>query len=261
MAEANGIRDVQTEQVQSILEGYLDNDSQRLLLQVPDTTIDATGLSSIWQNLSSSFNCLRRGIVSRIGRNTHQPPTHMEMEVDVEQLSPTSLHTQLTAYQNTVKDLHDQNERNTELLRWLEAIVTEKDSEISHLQIEETQKDLRIKVQQCDFQAQLVTEQTAHQQVSSTLEGLWQELEAIRAKQNGHNPMDVSSTTDANNELNCKKEKAEEEKLLLVEKLAKTKVEYEQALKDKICKITSEIECIKKNMEDQMYHAFYIRSA
>ena len=64
--------------------------------------------------------------------------------------------------------------------------------------------------------------------------------------------MDVSSTTDANNELNQEKEKAEEEKCLLVEKLAKTKAEYEQALKDKNCKITSEIECIKKNMEDQM---------
>ena len=38
------------------------------------------------------------------------------MDIDAEQLSPTSLHTQLTAYQSTVKDLHDQNERNAELL-------------------------------------------------------------------------------------------------------------------------------------------------
>ena len=47
MAEANGIRDLSMEQVQSILEGYSDNDSQRSLPQVPDATIDGTGLSSI----------------------------------------------------------------------------------------------------------------------------------------------------------------------------------------------------------------------
>ena len=55
------------------------------------------------------------------------------MEVNTEQLLPTSLHTQLAANQNTVKDLHDQNERNAKLLGRLEAIVTEKDLEISHL--------------------------------------------------------------------------------------------------------------------------------
>ena len=131
------------------------------------------------------------------------------MEVDADQLSPTSLQTQLAAYQNTVKDLHDQNECNTELLGRIEAILTEKDSEINHLQIKETWKDLRIKAQQQDFQAQLVVEQTVRQQVNSTLEGLWQELEALRAKQNGHNPMDVSSITDANNDLNHEREKAE----------------------------------------------------
>ena len=156
---------------------------------MPDATIDATGLSSI-----------RRGIASHIGRNTNQPQTHVEMEVDAEQLSPTTLGTQLAAYQNTVKDLHDQNERNAELLRRLEAIVTKKDSEISHLRIKETQKDLRIEAQQQDFQGQLIAEQTACQQVSSTLQGLQQELEALRAEQNGHNPMDVSSSTDANND-------------------------------------------------------------
>ena len=124
--------------------------------------------------------------------------------------------------------------------------------EISHSQTEETQKDLQIQVQQRDFQDQLVAEQTAHQQVSSTLEVLQQELEALRSKQNGHNPMDVSSTTDANNELNREREKAEEEKCLLTEKLTKTQAKYEQALKDKNRKITSEIKCFKKNMEDQM---------
>ena len=129
--------------------------------------------------------------------------------------------------------------------------------EISHLRIKETQKDLRIEVQQRDFQYQLVTEQTVHQQVSSTLEVLQQELEAIRAEQNGHNPMNVSSATDANNELNHKREKAEEEKHLLAEKLAKTKAKYEQALKDKNCKITLEIERIKKNMEDQMHKSYF----
>ena len=39
------------------------------------------------------------------------------MEVDVEQLSPTSLRIQLAAYQNTVDDLYDQNNHNAELLR------------------------------------------------------------------------------------------------------------------------------------------------
>ena len=48
MAEANhGIRDLAMEGVQSILDGESENDSQRSLLQVPDATIDATGLSSI----------------------------------------------------------------------------------------------------------------------------------------------------------------------------------------------------------------------
>ena len=85
-----------------------------------------------------SFNHLRQGIASHIGRNTNQLPTHVGMEVDADQLSPTSLQTQLAAYQNTVKDLHDQNEYNTELLGRIEAILTEKDSEINHLQIKET---------------------------------------------------------------------------------------------------------------------------
>ena len=59
MGEANNIRNLPMEQVQSILEGYSDNDSQRSLLHVPDGTIYATGLSSVRQNLSSSFNHLR----------------------------------------------------------------------------------------------------------------------------------------------------------------------------------------------------------
>ena len=64
--------------------------------------------------------------------------------------------------------------------------------------------------------------------------------------------MDVSSTSDANNELNCERRKVEEEKCLLTEKLAKTKAKYEQALENKNHTISSEIERIKKNMEDQM---------
>ena len=64
--------------------------------------------------------------------------------------------------------------------------------------------------------------------------------------------MDVSSTTDTTTKLNCIEQKAEEERCLIKEKLAKTKANYEQALKDKNRKITMEIECIKKNMEDQM---------
>ena len=147
-----------------------------------------------------------------MGRNANQPQAHVEMEVDAEQLSPNSLRTQLAAYQTTVKGIHEQNERNAELIGHLEAIVTEKDTEISRLRIEDTQKDLRLEAQQRDFQAQLTAEQIAHQQVSNTLEGLRQELEEIRTQQNNHNPMDVSSTTDANTELNREKEKVEEEK-------------------------------------------------
>ena len=63
--------------------------------------------------------------------------------------------------------------------------------------------------------------------------------------------MDVS-LTDTNNELNCECQKAEEEKCILSETLAKTKVKYEQALTNKNHEISTEIERIKKNMEDQM---------
>ena len=69
------------------------------------------------------------------------------------------------------------------------------------MQIDETQKDLMLQAWQRDFEAQLVTEQKAREQVSNTLEGLRQELEALKEMQNGPYPMDVSSTTDVNNEL------------------------------------------------------------
>ena len=48
-------------------------------------------------------------------------------------LSATSLRTQLMAYQNMVKDLHDQNNHNAELLGHLETMVSEKEGEISRL--------------------------------------------------------------------------------------------------------------------------------
>ena len=137
MAEANGICKLAKEGIQSILEGYSVNDSDRSLPQVPNKTL---GLSSVRQNLSSSFNRLRRGITNRIGKNTSQPQNQTPMEVDAEQLSPTSLHTQLKAYQSTVRTLHEQNDRNTELLGHLEAAVMEKDAEISCLQNEEMEK-------------------------------------------------------------------------------------------------------------------------
>ena len=144
MAEANGIRDLPKEGVQSILEGYSVNDSHRSLPQVPSNTL---GLSSLWQNLSSSFNHLRRGITNHIGRNTNQVQNQTPMEVDAEQLSSISLRTQLTTYQSTVRNLHEQNDCNAELLGCLEATIIEKGMEISHLQTEETQKDLRLQAQ------------------------------------------------------------------------------------------------------------------
>ena len=247
MAEANGIRDLPKEGIQSILEGYSVNDSDRSLPQVPNKTL---GLSSMQQNLSSSFNRLRRGITNRIVRNTNQPQNQAAMEVGAEQLSPTSLCTQLTAYQSTVRNLYKQNDCNAELLGHLEAVIVEKDSEISRLRIEETQKDLRLQAQHRDFQAQLSAEQAACEQVTNTLEGLRQELEALKESQNGPNPMDVILTNN-NNKLNRECQKVEEEKHILSETLTKTKLEYEQALANKNCEISTKIECIKRTMEDQ----------
>ena len=128
MAEANGIRKLPKQGVQSILEGYSVDDRDRSLPQVCNETL---GLSSVSQTLSSSFNQLRRGITNRIGKHTSQLQHQTPMEVDAQQLSPTSLCTHLTAYQSTVRTLHEQNDRNTELLGCLEAAVTEKNAEIS----------------------------------------------------------------------------------------------------------------------------------
>ena len=104
MAEANGIRELPKQGVQSILKGYSVDDSERSLPQVPNETL---GLSSVSQTLSSSFNRLRRGITNRIGKHTSQPQHQAPTEIDAEQLSPTSLRTHLTAYQSTVRTLHD----------------------------------------------------------------------------------------------------------------------------------------------------------
>ena len=247
MAEANGIRELPKQGVQSILEGYSINDSERSFPQVPNETL---GLSSVSQTLSSSFNRLRRGITNQIGKHTSQPQHQTSNEVDAEQLSPTSLRTHLTAYQATVRTLHEQNDHNAELLRHLEAAVTEKDAEISRLHNEEMEKDLRLQAQHCDFQAQLSAEQTAREQVTNTLELIHQELEALKEAQSGPNPMDVSITDNA--DLNRKCDRAEQEKRKLAEELKKTKTEYEQALASKNCEVSLEIERIKKHMEEQM---------
>ena len=248
MAEANGIRELPKQGIQSILEGYSIDDSDRSLPQVPNKTL---GLSSISQTLSSSFNRLGRGITNRIGKHTSQPQHQATTEIDADQLSPTSLHTHLTAYQSTVKTLHKQNDRNAELLGCLEAAVTEKDAEISRLHNEEMEKDLRLQAQHHDFQAQLSAEQMACEQVTNTLELMRQELEALKEAQGSPNPMDVSFTDNA--DLNCEWEKVEQEKRKLVEELEKTKTEYEQALASKSHEVSLEIERIKKHMEEQMH--------
>ena len=247
MAEANGIRDLPKQGVQSILEGFSIDDSERSLPQVPNETL---GLSSVSQTLSSSFNRLRRGITNRIGKHTSQPQHQTSNEVDAEQLSPTSLRTHLTAYQATVRTLHAQNDHNAELLGRLEAAVTEKDAEISRLCNEEMEKDLRLQAQHRDFQAQLSAEQTAREQVTNTLELMRQELEALKEAQNGPNPMDVSVTD--NTDLNRERDRAEQERRKLAEELEKTKTEYEQALASKNREVNLEIERIKKHMEEQM---------
>ena len=247
MAEANGIHELPKQGVQSILEGYSVDDSEKSLPQAPNETL---GLSSVSQTLSSSFNRLQRGITNQIGKHTSQPQHQTPTEVDTEQLSPTSLRTHLTAYQSTVRTLHEQNDRNAELLGRLEAAVTEKDVEISRLRNEEMEKDLRLQAQHRDFQAQLSAEQTAHEQVINTLELMYQELEALKEAQSGPNPMDVSLTDNA--DVNCEHDKAEQEKRKLAEELEKTKTEYEQALTSKNCEVSLEIERIKKHMEEQM---------
>ena len=233
MAEANGIRDLPKQDVQSILEGY----SQRSLPQVPNETL---GLSSVSHTLSSSFNRLRRGITNRIGKHTSQPQHQTPNEVDAEQLSPTSLRTHLTAYQATVRTLHAQNDRNAELLGCLEAAVTEKDAEISRLRNEEMEKDLRLQAQHRDFQAQLSAEQNACEQVTNMLELMRQELEALKEAQSGPNPMDFSVTD--NKDLNRERDLAEQEKRKLAEELERTKTEYEQALASKNREVSLEIE-------------------
>ena len=248
MAEANGICELPKQGVQSILEGYSVNDSERSLPQVPNETL---GLSSVSQTLSSSFNRLRRGITSRIGKHTSQPQHQVPMEVDAEQLSPTSLRTHLTAYQSTVRTLHEQNDHNAELLGRLEATVTEKDAKISRLRNEEMEKDLRLQAQHRDFQAQLSAEQMAHEQVTNTLKLMRQELEAVKEAQSGPNPMDISLTDNA--DLNRERDKVEQEKRKLSEELERTKTKYEQALASKSREVSLEIERIKKHMEEQMW--------
>ena len=188
----------------------------------------------------SSFNRLQRGITNRIGKHTSQPQHQTPTEVDTEQLSPISLHTHLTAYQSTVRTLHEQNDRNAELLGCLEAAVMEKDAEISQLCNEEMEKDLRLQAKHRDFQAQLSAEQTACEQVTNTLELMHQELEALKEAQSGPNPMDVSLTDNA--DLNREWDKAEQEKCKLAEELEKTKTEYEQGLTSKSREVSLEIE-------------------
>ena len=241
MAEANGIRDLPKQDVQSILQGFSIDDSERSLPQVPNETL---GLSSVSQTLSSSFSRLRRGITNRIGKHTSQPQDQTSKEINVEQLSPTSLRMHLTAYQATVRTLHAQNDHNAELLGCLEAAVTEKDAEISRLRNEEMEKELRLQAQHRDFQAQLSAEQTAHEQVTNTLEIMRQELEVLKEAQNGPNPMDLSVTDNA--DLNRERNRAEQEKRKLVEELERTKTEYEQAFANKNQEVNLEIERIKK---------------
>ena len=158
-------------------------------------------------------------------------------------MSPTILRTHLTAYQATVRTLHEQNDHNAELLGCLEAAVMEKDTEISRLHNEEMEKDLRLQAQHRDFQVQLSAEQTAHEQVTNTLELMRQELEALKEAQNGPNPMDISVMDNA--DLTRKCDKTEQEKRKLVEELERTKTDYEQALASKNREVSLEIERIK----------------
>ena len=248
MAEANGIRDLPKQGIQSILEGFSIDNSERSLPQVPNETL---GRSSVSQTLSSSFNLLQRGITNRIGKHTSEPQYQTSNEIDADQLSPTSLHTHLTAYQAMVRTLHEQNDHNAELLGCLEATVTEKDTGISRLRNEEMEKELRPQAQHRDFQAQLSAEQMAREQVTNTLELMHQELEALKEAQNGPNPMDFSVTDNA--DLTRERDKVEQEKRKLAEELERKKTDYEQALASKNHEVSLEIERIKKHMEERMH--------
>ena len=158
----------------------------------------------------------------------------------MEQLSPTSLRTHLTAYQATARTLHEQNDRNAELLERLEDAVMEKDVEIIRLCNEEIEKDLRLQAQHRDFQTKLSAEQNAREHVTNTLKLMRQELEALKEAQSGPNPMDFSVTD--NEDLNHECNRAEQEKRKLAEELEKTKTEYEQALASKNHRVSLEIE-------------------
>ena len=65
---------------------------------------------------------------------TYKPSKNpVDMEVNTEQLSATSLRMQFSAYQSMVRDLYDQNTHNAELLGSLKTQVLEKEFEISRL--------------------------------------------------------------------------------------------------------------------------------
>ena len=102
------------------------------------------------------------------------------------------------------------------------------------------EKDLRLQAQHRDFQAQLSAEQMACEQVTNSLELMRQELEALKGTQSSPNPMGISLTDNA--DLNCERDKAEQEKRKLREELERTKIEYEQALASKNCEVSLEIE-------------------
>ena len=159
------------------------------------------------------------------------------------------MRTHLTAYQATVRTLHEQNDHNAELLGRLEAAVMEKDAENSRLRNEEMEKDIRLQAQHRDFQVQLSAEQNAREQVTNTLELMCQELEALKEAQSGPNPMDFSVTD--NKDLNRECDRAEQEKHKLVEELEKTKTEYEQALASKNHEVSLEIEQIKNTWKNK----------
>ena len=137
-----------------------------------------------------------------------------------------------------VTTLHEQNDRNAELLGNLEAAVTEKDAEISRLCNKEMEKDLRLQAQHRNFQAQLSAEQNAREQVTNTLKLMRQELEALKEAESGPNPMDFSVTD--NEDLNRERDRAEQEKRKLAEELEKAKTEYKQALASKTHEVSLE---------------------
>ena len=92
----------------------------------------------------------------------------MEMEVDAEQLSPTSYAHNLQHIKTLSKISMSRMNIMRNCLDDLKLSSPKKIQKLVACKSKKHKKDIRIKAQQRDFQTQLIMEQTACQQVSNT---------------------------------------------------------------------------------------------